>query len=212
MTLMKIVDITLLILNTKTTTENIMKNDKLYAISFVFSLFISTNSYAQNNQPNNIQEDFSLSEVETINRSSAFELDLSPTQTLPLFTAQGEKLWAPGWQPILLSGEGYEQGNVWITKQANSTTYWHISRYDTLLHEAVYTFVKPNLLMGTVSVMVTENTNNGSLVNVTYNLTALSEKGNNKLRTQYSRENYPKMIAEWKMLIMDYLDKIKVIR
>jgi hypothetical protein len=184
-----------------------MKAHKLYRIVLAFSLIISSNVYANNHL---IKLDFDKGKIEAINRASSFELDIPPEKALLLFTAQGEKLWAPGWQPNMLNGEGYEEGDVWITQREDSTTYWYVSKYDTLLKKAVYTFVTPDLLMGTVHVVLTENGNGGSLVKVTYNLTALSNNGNHKLKTQYSSENYPKMIAQWKTLIMNYLDKIQM--
>jgi hypothetical protein len=38
-------------------------------------------------------------------RTGSFHLDAAPRRAFALFTAQGERLWAPGWEPEMLSGE-----------------------------------------------------------------------------------------------------------
>jgi len=184
-----------------------MRRSKLLNPLLAAALLMTTTLYANHQHESTF--DFVKKDAVTIDRTSSFELDMTPAKALPLFTAIGEILWAPGWQPNILSGDGFEEGTIWVTKHDNSTTYWHVSKYNTQLNEAIYTFVTPDLVMGTVKVVLSDNSKKGSVVKITYNLTALSTKGNQKLRSHYSKDHYPKMIAEWKMLIMKNMKKIK---
>ncbi|MBQ4834781.1 MULTISPECIES: hypothetical protein [Pseudoalteromonas] len=156
----------------------------------------------------NQEFEFVQRDAVTVDRSSSFQLNMPPSKALPLFTAPGEILWAPDWRPNILSGDGFEKGTIWLTKHANNTTYWHVSEYDTSNNVALYTLVTPGISMGTVGVVVSKSGDNGSLVSVTYNLTGLSDAGNKKLLTLYSKEHYPKMIAQWKDWIEANIDKI----
>jgi hypothetical protein len=44
-----------------------------------------------------------------------FHLDAPLARVFPLFTANGERGWAPGWEPRILSG-AEERGSAFITK------------------------------------------------------------------------------------------------
>ncbi len=69
-------------------------------------------------------DDFSGFEARTVARSGSFELDMTPEQALPLFTAPGEKLWISIWDPVVLNGDGFEEGTVFVTSNHGHTTYW----------------------------------------------------------------------------------------
>ena len=76
--------------------------------------------------------DNELSEFEalTMTRTGSFELDMTPEEALPLFTAPGEKLWISIWDPVVLNGDGYEKGTVFVTNNHGHTTYWLVTDYD----------------------------------------------------------------------------------
>ena len=107
-------------------------------------------------------------EALTVNRSGSFELDMAPEYALSLFTAPGEKLWISNWNPVILNGDGYEEGTVWVTTNHGHTTYWYVAKYDTEARFARYVRVTPDANSGTVDVSVTSNGEGGSIVNVTY--------------------------------------------
>ena len=113
-------------------------------------------------------------EAVTINRSGSFELDMTPEYALPLFTAPGEKLWISIWDPVILHGDGYEEGTVWVTANHGNTTYWYVANYDTEAKRARYVRVTPDADTGTVDVSLMPNGTGGSIVTVTYQLTGLT--------------------------------------
>ncbi|MCV2884028.1 hypothetical protein OE749_04910 [Aestuariibacter sp. AA17] len=180
-------------------------------VTCVASLFLGSNALANHNnaiKADLSKFDFIKQDAVTVERISSFELSMPPEKALPLFTAPGEILWAPGWNPNILSGDGFEKGTAWLTQHGNITTYWHVSKYDIENKQAIYTMITPDETMGTVSVAISSNDKGGSVVSVTYKLTGLSKAGNKKLTTHYSKTHYPKMIAQWKSWIESNMDKI----
>jgi len=152
--------------------------------------------------------DFTASNAITITRSGSFDLDMTPDAALPLFTAPGEKLWIPTWEPMILNGDGFEKGTVFVTAHAGHKTYWHVMDYDTGLHHALYVRVTPGVDTGTVDVSLVPNESGGSTVTVSYQLTSLSTAGSTLLQKNYSAEKYAQMMEEWRSMIVGSRDKI----
>ena len=152
--------------------------------------------------------DFSDFDAVTIVRTGSFELDMTPEQALPLFTAPGEKLWIPIWNPVILNGDGYEEGTAFVTTNHGHTSYWLVTDYDTEAKHAQYVRVTPGANTGTVDVSITSNGNGGSIVNVAYQLTGLSPTGNADLKDSFSESKYAEMMEEWRAMINDSREKI----
>jgi len=144
----------------------------------------------------------------TIARTGSFELDMTPEEAQPLFTAPGERLWISVWDPFILHGDGYEKGTAFVTSNHGHTTYWLVTDYDTGTKHAQYVRVTPGANTGTVDVSITSNGNGGSTVNVAYQLTGLSPAGNANLEESYSESNYAEMMEEWRTMINDSRETI----
>jgi len=152
--------------------------------------------------------DFSDFDALTISRTGSFELDMTPEQALPLFTAPGEKLWISIWDPAILHGDGYEKGTTFVTSNHGHTTYWLVIDYDTEAKHAQYARVTPDANTGTVDVSITSNGSGGAIVNVAYQLTGLSQTGNSDLEGSFSETQYAEMMQEWRSMINDSRAKI----
>ena len=152
--------------------------------------------------------DFEELEALTLRHSGSFELDMTQEYALPLFTAPGEKLWISSWDPIILYGDGYEEGTVWVTTSHGRTTYWLVVAYDTKTRHAQYVRVTPGTSTGTVDVSVTSNGDGGSIVNVTYQLTGLSDDGNEAVAELLNEPAYAEMMEEWQSMINSSREKI----
>lgn len=143
-----------------------------------------------------------------VNETASFVLDRSAAKALWLFTAPGEVLWAPNWQPIVLNGDGYQKGSVWLTKHGEDITYWQVAEFDQESFTAEYFLVSPTDFMGTVSVKISPEDSDNAKVSVSYQLTGLSSRGNKKLKYHYTGEAYQNMIREWREQIIDNREKI----
>lgn len=148
-------------------------------------------------------DDLSGFEAVTISRTGSFELDMTPQQAQPLFTAPGERLWVPAWDPVILHGDGYEKGTVFVTTHHGHKTYWLVADYDTETRHARYVRVTPGVSTGTVDVHIAPNGHGGAIVNVAYQLTGLSPAGNADLQESFSRSRYAAMMEEWRSMIKD---------
>jgi hypothetical protein len=152
--------------------------------------------------------DFSKFEALTIKRAGSFELDMKPDDAFPLFTAPGEKLWISMWEPFILNGDGYEEGTVWVTAGHGHKTYWNVADYDTDAGHARYVRVTPEANSGTVDVSVTSNGNGGSTVIVTYQLTGLSDAGNENIAKLLGEAEFARMMQDWRRMINENREKI----
>lgn len=153
-------------------------------------------------------DDFSGFDALTIARTGSFDLDMTPGQAQPLFTAPGEKLWIPAWDPFILKGDGYEKGTAFVTTNHGHTTYWLVTDYDTQSKRAQYARVTPGANTGTVDISIVSNGNRGATVNVTYQLTGLSPAGNADLESSFSESNYSEMMEDWRTMIDTSREKI----
>lgn len=135
-----------------------------------------------------------------IAHSGSFELYEPPEKALYLFTAPGEKTWVPGWDPMVLNGDGFERGTVFTTGTGDEATIWVITDFDTEKYLARYARITPSSRAGTVEVSLSANNAGGSTVRVSYDLTALNESGNEKL-ADFHEHSYSEMLREWKSLL-----------
>jgi hypothetical protein len=131
-----------------------------------------------------------------VDHSGTFDLDVLPEQALHLFTAPGETLWVPGWDPTILSGDGTAAGTVFVTTHGHETTIWVVVDFDSNRHRARYARVTPGSRAGTVEVRLQENDRGGSTVTVRYELTALSESGKESLDS-FDAGAYSEMLKAW---------------
>ena len=152
--------------------------------------------------------DFSDFDALTVTRTGSFELDMTPEEALPLFTAPGEKLWISIWDPVILHGDGYEKGTAFVTTNHGHATYWLVTDYDTEAKHAQYVRVTPEANTGTVDVSIISNGDGGASVNVAYQLTGLSPAGNADLEKSFSESAYADMMEEWRTMIDDNRERI----
>jgi hypothetical protein len=142
-----------------------------------------------------------MSGMTSITRTGTVHLNLPPEHVFPLFTAPGERLWVPGWDPqILTGGHGLERGSVWLTGNGVDRTIWLVVDYDPESLHARYARITPESRAGWVEVFVRPDGEGGADVDVTYQLTALNEHGIEFL-AEFDEDAYAQMMAEWEKLI-----------
>lgn len=124
-----------------------------------------------------------------------------PRRAFQLFTVPGEKQWVPHWDPRVLSGgDGRQKGAVFTTTHGNEATLWVVVDFDSDQRHARYARISPESRAGTVEVRVRDDGQGGSLAEVTYELTALTEAGNRYL-ADFGTQEFARMIEQWEELI-----------
>jgi hypothetical protein len=128
-----------------------------------------------------------------IELTGSFELAAPSDRVMPLFTAEGERLWAPGWDPEWADVEHtHEPGEVWTTSGPPLTTWVTV---DAGPDRVRYARVAPGDSAGTVAVACTAHTE-GTTVTVSYDLTALSPNGETRLTA--FEASYAEMLEHWR--------------
>ena len=145
-----------------------------------------------------------------VSHSEEFSLGRDISHVFPLFSPEGEKLWAPGWNYTNLLGS-IELGPdyVFLTDthdHKSAQAIWIVSGYDPARHYVSYYKVEPGQKVGKIVVQCFERGRTSTLVKVTYKYIGLSDSGNRFVET-FSKEAYKEFIGEWRLLLHDFLQK-----
>ena len=133
-------------------------------------------------------------------RQGSFDLAVPAAQTFDLFTAQGERGWVPGWEPVILSSCGaLEAGAVFLTSLGGEETIWTVIAADRTDRRLHYSRVSPGRRAGLVEVRITPH-GEGSRIHVAYDLTALGPDGEAVVAAMDER-GFAAMLDEWKRMI-----------
>jgi hypothetical protein len=124
--------------------------------------------------------------------TGSFTLPAPLERVLPLFTAEGERAWAPGWEPTYADSPVHEVGQVWTTT-GPETTWVAVQTDDACVR---YARVASGLSAGIVTVSCRE-TAEGTEVTTSYDVTALSPAGEKRLAEFAS--SYDGMLEHWRV-------------
>ena len=127
----------------------------------------------------------------------------------PLFSPEGEKYWAPGWDFVNVMGTTeLSEDYVFLTKTHDHGTtdaIWIVKRYDPESHYMQYYKIEPEDKIGVVTVKCTELEAERTKVQVTYKYLALSETGESFI-SGFSESVYEAFIGEWQTLLSNYYE------
>jgi hypothetical protein len=140
-------------------------------------------------------------------QTGTFEVGLPASEAISLFTPEGERPWAPGWDPHYAAGEMSESpGTAFTTAHRDVVTYWVILEIDRDSHSSSYVRITPGGLSGTVAVQCTDIIEGRSEATVTYDMTLL-EGSDPAHMDHFEPGAYREMMKEWSTLVADYLAK-----
>jgi hypothetical protein len=106
--------------------------------------------------------------------SGQFRLPVSATEAIDFFTPEGERSWAPGWDPTYPAREVSETpGTVFITQHGDTEIFWVVVKIDRETNTSAYSRITPGHHAGTVSVNCVDAQEGGCVVHVTYDMTLL---------------------------------------
>lgn len=133
------------------------------------------------------------------------QVGLPPAEAFRLFTPRGEEEWADGWQPRFpaASPDDTEPGTVFETAAHGQHTIWLV--IDREPGERIsYARITPGHQAGTVAVTISPS-GHRSEVEVTYELTALSDAADEELRGFGA--HYPAFLQSWQEAIAALLNR-----
>jgi len=137
-----------------------------------------------------------------VERSSAFVLALPVGRAFELFTPEGEKSWAQGWEPDYLHPPDGKlaEGMVFRTGIGGEETLWVVARCDRAAAEVEYVRATPGSRVATVTVRCAPLDSARTRVAVRYAFTGLSEAGNEWIRAM-DEPRYAAFIDSWRAAI-----------
>lgn len=129
-----------------------------------------------------------------LNRSAEITVGLPPDQAMALFTAEGERRWADGWDPRYPEPDRRDgPGAVFHTTHGSHQTTWIM--VDDGPDGVRYARITHGMTAGTVAVDVVTSDSDTTRVRVTYDLTALTPTGEAWLANLDT--NYGSEIGSW---------------
>ena len=129
----------------------------------------------------------------------SFRLEAPLARVFPLFTAEGERSWAPGWEPLMLSG-AVERGSAFSTRaHSGIETTWIVADYRPAEGKVSYARLAQGSNIGLVDVTCTEE-GGGTIGTVRYTLTGVSEQGRAFVSEFLEAGHYTRMIEEWRVM------------
>ena len=137
-------------------------------------------------------------------RVGGFRLDAPLAQVFALFTALGERAWAPGWEPELLSGSE-ERGSAFRTVRDGRESIWIVVDYRPSEGRVSYARLAQGSNIGLVDVHCAAASEGGTEVSVRYTLTGLDAQGQAFVTAFLEPQQYRRMIEDWRVAISQAL-------
>jgi hypothetical protein len=135
-----------------------------------------------------------LSMSKTVRRATGITVALPPEQAVALFTPEGERRWADGWDPHYPEPHRCEgPGAVFTTGHGGHQTTWIMVDHGP--GGVRYARVTDGMTAGTVAVDVVGSRERSTQVRVTYDLTALTPAGETWLESFDA--DYDAAIGDW---------------
>jgi hypothetical protein len=140
-------------------------------------------------------------------RTATIRLNGPPARVFPLFTPEGERAWAEGWNPVYRYPAAgiVEPHAVFVTRGHDGReTIWTVMHYDPQRMQVLYDRITPGMHAAIVEVACEPAPDGATLAHVTYTFTGLSGEGNAFVE-RHTDEAYRAMLTEWESAINEYL-------
>jgi hypothetical protein len=158
-----------------------------------------------------------------IKQQTSFEVNQPAEVLFPLFSAEGEKHWVPGWDYENIMGstdlhEDYvflttnhhksnqhEHGHHGSEQHEASKTIWLVKRHEPDNYLVQFYRVEPGDKVGIVTVQCKPISENLTEVEVAYEYIGLSKKGDGFV-AGYTAEAHEEFISHWPKLLAHYFE------
>jgi hypothetical protein len=149
--------------------------------------------------------------MKKVKHTAAFEINQPIEKMFPLFSPEGEKLWAPDWDyENIMGSTDLHEDYVFITKNhdhASTNAIWVVKKYEPESYLIQLYKVEPEDKIGTITVKCTVIGDSRTKTEVTYEYIGLSERAN-KFISEFTVTEYRDFIAEWENLLVKYFDSL----
>ena len=107
----------------------------------------------------------------------------------PLFGAEGERAWAPGWDPVFVwpRQAADQQGMVFKVAHGDRAAVWVNTCLDSSTHRVQYVYVLPDIVATIITLRLVPS-GQSTHVAVTYERTALAESANEIVSTMAAHD------------------------
>ena len=154
--------------------------------------------------------------MSTIKHKASFEINQPIEGLFPLFSAEGEKRWIPGWDyENVMGGTDLHEDYVFLTAghhksdhhhlghNAVPKTIWLVKRHEPDNYYVQFYRVEPEDKVGIITVQCKPLTEDITEVEVTYEYIGLCKEGNDFV-AHYTAETHDEFISHWPKLLTDY--------
>jgi len=169
----------------------------------------------------------------TIKHQTSFQINQPAQKLFPLFSAEGEKLWVPGWDyENIMGSTDLHEDYIFLTAGHHKSehhgagrhssahhgsdhhrsdyhgaakTIWLVKRHEPANYFVQFYRVEPGDKVGIVTVHCKPITQELTEVEIAYEFIGLSEKGNEFIKG-YTAESYEAFISPWPKLLADYFE------
>lgn len=145
--------------------------------------------------------------MSSVKHSEKFRIEQPADVLFPLFSAEGEKLWVPGWDyENIMGSTDLHEDYIFITRthdHAATEAIWLVKRYDPESYLVQFYKVEPEDKVGVITVQCGPIEESITEVEVTYAYTGLSDKGNEFVEG-FTAARYKEFIGEWNSLLSTY--------
>ena len=138
-----------------------------------------------------------------------FTVNAPLEQAAPLFGANEERKWAPGWDPqFIYPTPAYDQqGMVFRIEHPHHTAVWVNTAFDLAAGHIQYAYVLNDAMATLIDIHLTREAAQKTAVTVVYERTALIPEANDHV--QHFADGDRKAQKEWEGQINGYLEKLK---
>jgi hypothetical protein len=135
----------------------------------------------------------------------------SPEKVFPLLCPVKEKEWLVDWDyKMIYSVSGFaEKGCVFTTTYFGIEDIWYITVHDEKEFKIEFIRTTPDDMVVRININLTDNGNNTTAVDISYEYTTLSEKGNHWIENELEK-HFNQMMIWWEKAMNYYLETGKI--
>ncbi len=143
----------------------------------------------------------------SIKHSAGFDIQQPIQRVFPLFSAEGETLWVPGWTyENIMGSKELREDYIFLTEShdhASTRAIWLVKRFEPENHFVQFYKVEPEEKVGIITIQCSAKEQSLTHTQVTYEYIGLSRKGNAFIAS-FSKQKYREFIDEWHSLLTSH--------